>query len=129
MLLDWPNDVTHLADALKLERFALFGWSGGGPYALACAYKIPHRVTRVGTSGCMAPLEPPIIVSELGLFADRILFPLACHAPWLALALLAIASRQTPAMLKHSLLCSYIVIRGSSCYSIHEYSGGNGVLF
>ena len=103
-LLDWPDDVIHLADLLKLERFGLFGWSGGGPYVLACAYKIPHRVTRAGSSGGMAPLDRPGAVSELGLVADRILFSLVRRAPCLALALLELARCQMPAMLKCSLL-------------------------
>jgi len=44
-LLDWPDDVAELADSLQLDRFAVVGFSGGGPYALACAYKISHRLT------------------------------------------------------------------------------------
>ena len=35
-LLDWPADVAELADRLELDRFSIIGWSGGGPYALAC---------------------------------------------------------------------------------------------
>lgn len=30
-LLDWADDVTALADALEIERFAVVGVSGGGP--------------------------------------------------------------------------------------------------
>jgi len=40
-LLDWPDDVVELADSLHLDRFAVVGFSGGGPYTLACAYKVP----------------------------------------------------------------------------------------
>src|SRR5512140_2188131 len=29
---DWPADVTALADGLHLDRFAILGISGGGPY-------------------------------------------------------------------------------------------------
>lgn len=42
---DWPADVTALADKLGLERFGVVGWSGGGPYVLACAASIPDRLT------------------------------------------------------------------------------------
>ena len=44
-LLDWPDDVIKLADHLGLSKFAVEGISGGGPYAAACAYKIPERLT------------------------------------------------------------------------------------
>ena len=41
---DWPRDVTALADALGLDRFAVLGNSGGGPYVAACAARIPERL-------------------------------------------------------------------------------------
>ena len=47
-LLDWPDDVIELADALEIDKFAVEGISGGGPYAAACAYKIPKRLTSCG---------------------------------------------------------------------------------
>ena len=47
-LLDWPDDVVQLADALRLGRFAVMGYSGGVPYAAACAYRIPQRLSSVG---------------------------------------------------------------------------------
>lgn len=50
-LLDWPDDVIELADHLGINRFAVVGISGGGPYALACAYKIPDRLTACGIVG------------------------------------------------------------------------------
>ena len=42
---DFAGDVTQLADALDIERFAVVGLSGGGPHAQACAAGIPERVT------------------------------------------------------------------------------------
>lgn len=36
-ILDWPADITQVANHLRLNRFAVLGYSGGGPYALACA--------------------------------------------------------------------------------------------
>ncbi len=44
-LLDWADDVAALADGLRLQRFTVSGVSGGGPHALACAYRLPERVT------------------------------------------------------------------------------------
>jgi len=55
-LLDWPRDVTQLADALGIERFAVLGVSGGGPHAAACAYALPERVTRAGIVSSPRPL-------------------------------------------------------------------------
>ena len=54
---DWSNDVLELADRLKLERFAVFGHSGGGPYAAACAHNIPERLTRAGVASSLGPYE------------------------------------------------------------------------
>jgi pimeloyl-ACP methyl ester carboxylesterase len=56
-LLDWPNDVIRVADHLELETFAVLGVSGGGPYAAACAYQIPQRLTAVGIAGGLGPLQ------------------------------------------------------------------------
>jgi pimeloyl-ACP methyl ester carboxylesterase len=47
-LLNWPDDVIELADALAIDRFPIVGGSGGVPSVLACAYKIPDRLTAVG---------------------------------------------------------------------------------
>jgi pimeloyl-ACP methyl ester carboxylesterase len=43
--LDWPDDVSELADHLGIERFAVLGWSSGGPHAAAVAHEIPQRLT------------------------------------------------------------------------------------
>nr|ANF07025.1 hypothetical protein FVEG_15198 [Fusarium verticillioides] len=48
-ILDWPTDVMKFAQAHKIPQFSVFGLSGGGPFALACAYALPKRtVTSVG---------------------------------------------------------------------------------
>ena len=56
---DWPADVVALANQLTLDRFAVLGYSGGVPYAAACALKIPERLTRVGIVSGTAPFEEP----------------------------------------------------------------------
>ncbi len=43
--LDWSNDISELADQLGIERFAVLGWSSGGPYVAAVAHEIPQRLT------------------------------------------------------------------------------------
>jgi pimeloyl-ACP methyl ester carboxylesterase len=58
-ILDWPDDVIALADALGIDRFAVLGISGGGPYAAACAFKIPDRVTTTAIICGMGPADAP----------------------------------------------------------------------
>ncbi len=49
------SDVARVADALNIERFGVFGHSGGGPHALACAALLPERVSAVVGVASMAP--------------------------------------------------------------------------
>jgi pimeloyl-ACP methyl ester carboxylesterase len=48
-------DVAQLADALEVPRFAVMGYSGGGPHALACAALLAGRVTGVVSLASPAP--------------------------------------------------------------------------
>jgi pimeloyl-ACP methyl ester carboxylesterase len=58
-LLDWPDDIRALAETLGLETFAVLGTSGGGPYAAACAYSLPDRVSRAVIVSGLGPLDRP----------------------------------------------------------------------
>ena len=49
-------DVAAVADALGLDRFAVFGHSGGGPHALAAAALLPDRVTAAVSIAGLAPI-------------------------------------------------------------------------
>jgi pimeloyl-ACP methyl ester carboxylesterase len=80
-LLDWPVDVAELADALGLEQFKVVGWSGGGPYALACAYAISDRVTSAALVSAPAPLAGASAPDYLRRF-DRNAVRAADRAPW-----------------------------------------------
>jgi pimeloyl-ACP methyl ester carboxylesterase len=54
-ILDWPDDVVQLADTLGVQEFDVSGHSSGGPYVLACVYKVPERIRRVALISCVAP--------------------------------------------------------------------------
>lgn len=88
-ILDWPDDVLALADALRLERFAVMGLSGGGPYAAACAYKIPQRITRMGIISGVGPPEMPGAMDFLSKTSDGQAVRLGAKAPWLLRLVLA----------------------------------------
>jgi pimeloyl-ACP methyl ester carboxylesterase len=45
---DWHADVAVFAKAFGTDRFAVAGFSAGAPYALACAYQLPDRVSVAG---------------------------------------------------------------------------------
>jgi pimeloyl-ACP methyl ester carboxylesterase len=52
-------DTSTLADELGIDDFAVFGVSGGGPHALACAALLPGRVTRAAIVVGAAPSDDP----------------------------------------------------------------------
>lgn len=54
-LAGFARDMACLADALKIERFAVMGVSGGGPYAAATAAVLPDRVAALAL---IAPVGP-----------------------------------------------------------------------
>ena len=80
-LLDWPEDVIELADSLGIDRFAVVGFSGGGPHAAACAYKIPERLTSVTLVSSLPPHDLRSSLNSMPLVI-RILFAAARHASW-----------------------------------------------
>lgn len=81
VLLDWPNDLAVLADSLRWDRFPLMGISAGGPSALACAYKMPGRITSLTLAASVAPLDIPGIMTNMG--PGRFFFLNARRLPWL----------------------------------------------
>jgi pimeloyl-ACP methyl ester carboxylesterase len=70
----WTRDVNELVDELHLERFAIVGISGGGPFALAVAHGIPERVTKVAIQCGMGPLEVSSVVEALSPAMKQIVF-------------------------------------------------------
>jgi pimeloyl-ACP methyl ester carboxylesterase len=91
-VVDWADDVRQVADRLELDRFAAYGYSGGGPHALACGAEIPERVTAVAAvSGNGVPGIP-------GAFDgmgpnERLLHRLTRISPWLVDAVYRLVRR------------------------------------
>jgi pimeloyl-ACP methyl ester carboxylesterase len=56
---DCAADVRALSEAVGFERCAVWGYSGGGPHALACGALLGDLVTAVATIGSPAPFDAP----------------------------------------------------------------------
>lgn len=135
-LADWADDAADLLDALHIDSAALLGVSGGGPFAAACAARIPGRVRSLllvaplglpgWSSTGMAPGERLALLlasraPEFGGWSLDLLAGLARRAPQLFLRLAATAqpaadilALQDPGM-RESFLTSYVeAFRGGS---------------
>lgn len=77
---DWPADVTAFADALGLERFGIVGWSGGGPYVLACAAAIADRLTGAASAAGVGVLSSRDALRDMTR-TDRLGYRLGRYAP------------------------------------------------
>ena len=97
-IADWPDDVRQLADTLGIERFAVIGISGGGPYAAACAWGLPGRITQAGIISGVAPADGPGLGGGLRR-PERAVFNLVLGTPWLmrcVMTLGGVGSRRFP---------------------------------
>ena len=82
-LLHWADDVEELADSLPIAKFGVLGVSGGGPGALACAYKIPERLVTVGVVSSAAPTNAPGVFAGMSRI-NRFFMRLAWRLPRLS---------------------------------------------
>ena len=79
-LLTWTADVEQLADHLGWSQFAIIGYSGGGPCALACAHHLAGRVSRVALIAPLGPVYERPMMLGMGHLA-RASFFMARRAP------------------------------------------------
>jgi pimeloyl-ACP methyl ester carboxylesterase len=82
-LLTCADDLVAAADHLSIDRFAVIGHSGGGPYALACAHAHPDRVASVAIASGFAPFDRPDPYTGM-TSRMRGFVRLLRAAPWLA---------------------------------------------
>ena len=75
---DWAQEATLVLDALKVESAALLGISGGGPFAAACAVRIPGRVRSLMLLSALGAPAWPMSGMAPG---ERLSLTLATHAP------------------------------------------------
>ncbi|AMC63217.1 hypothetical protein RN09_1469 [Mycobacterium tuberculosis variant africanum] len=62
-ILAFADDLRTIADTLGIDKMAVVGLSGGGPYTLACAAGLPDRVVAAGVLGGVAPTRGPDAIS------------------------------------------------------------------
>jgi pimeloyl-ACP methyl ester carboxylesterase len=77
---DWADDVAQSADGLGIERFSVLGTSGGGPYGLALAARLPERVQAVGIVCGLGPLNAATAMQAMQ-WPARFGFAMARAAP------------------------------------------------
>lgn len=72
-VLAFAEDLRVIADTLGIDRMAVVGLSGGGPYALACAAAMPERIVGAGVIGGVAPtVGPDAIAGGLMKLGSRV---------------------------------------------------------
>jgi pimeloyl-ACP methyl ester carboxylesterase len=59
VIADVIPDIEDLTHHLGIDRFAVFGISGGAPYALACLARLPQRVRGAVIVSGLGPVECP----------------------------------------------------------------------
>ena len=82
-LLGWADDIRALCAALSIERTAMIGVSGGGPYALACAHTLPPVVSSLQVVSTLAPPDAPHVFTGMAR-GNRLMFGMMRSAPHVA---------------------------------------------
>jgi pimeloyl-ACP methyl ester carboxylesterase len=86
-ITDWPADVAEVAGLLGIGRFMVAGASGGGPYALACAWRLPDRVIRAAVISGVGPWRVPGVTAGMR-WQNRVGFGWGSRWPSLARVLM-----------------------------------------
>jgi pimeloyl-ACP methyl ester carboxylesterase len=84
---DYARSVGPLADTLGLDRFGVWGYSGGGPYAVAIAALLQDRVDRVAVAAGMGQMGVWATADDFEK-TDRQMLTMSTKRPRLAAAFL-----------------------------------------
>jgi len=79
-IASYPDLLVQFADKLGLDRFPLMGWSSGGKFVAACAWKVPQRLTTATIVSGTAPFDLPGVRESLSK-EDRRLYGMADKMP------------------------------------------------
>lgn len=79
-LLSWADDIRALAEHLMIHKFSIIAHSGGAPFALACAYKIPEYIENIALVSAMPPTTMPEVKAAMP-FGLRLINGLARSIP------------------------------------------------
>jgi pimeloyl-ACP methyl ester carboxylesterase len=85
----WPEDIACLADGLGLEKFGVFGVSGGGGYAAVCACLLPKRLTAAVIASGTGRMDSPEVQAAMP-FMSRLLWWVAARSVHLTGLLLSL---------------------------------------
>jgi pimeloyl-ACP methyl ester carboxylesterase len=66
------EDTATVLDALGLDGFVTYGWSGGGPHALACAVLLPERCRAAALVASVGPHEAEGLDFVAGMGQDNV---------------------------------------------------------
>jgi pimeloyl-ACP methyl ester carboxylesterase len=69
---DGADDVRAIAATLGIDRLVVWGFSGGGPYALACAALLPDLIPAAAVIGAVAPWDAPGLDYFAGMGEDNV---------------------------------------------------------
>src|SRR5689334_12301937 len=72
VVADAAEDVAAILDALGVERFATYGWSGGGPHALACGALLGDRCAAAASLAGVAPHDAEGLAWKDGMGEDNV---------------------------------------------------------
>jgi pimeloyl-ACP methyl ester carboxylesterase len=124
-ILDFADDVVEITAQLGIDRFAVGAWSGGGPYAAACAHRLPDRVARLVVVGSVAPIDAPGAWDDVAL-RGRAVFALAARSPALLRAAMRAScftgARVFRFMTRHLDECDRRVLSDATIFARHVAS-------